>query len=202
MVWMFLQGCLGKSSCRQCECCRPSSLIQFALSCFDHRCLFLFLFPQPVPEEQQSGEEFGYLVAFRPLGSSTWIKTVLASADVSRYVYRNDSVAPLSRFEATVGVFNSMGEGPFSRIVKVFSAEEGEGFALGTGRMHNEDGDSRRGVVVLLTESMHNSCLSSTEPSAAPSRVWAHSISASEIEVYWEPVPPRSSTENIIGYEV
>ncbi|XP_043978218.1 contactin-4 [Gambusia affinis] len=119
---------------------------------------------EPVPEEQQSGEEFGYLVAFRPLGSSTWIKTVLASADVSRYVYRNDSVAPLSRFEATVGVFNSMGEGPFSRIVKVFSAEE--------------------------------------EPSAAPSRVWAHSISASEIEVYWEPVPPRSSTENIIGYEV
>uniref|UniRef100_A0A3B3VBD5 Contactin-4-like n=1 Tax=Poecilia latipinna TaxID=48699 RepID=A0A3B3VBD5_9TELE len=120
---------------------------------------------EPVPEEQQSGEEFGYLVAFRPLGSSTWIKTVLASADVSRYVYRNDSVAPLSRFEATVGVYNSVGEGPFSRIIKVLSADEGE-------------------------------------PSAAPSRVWAHSISASEIEVYWEPVPPRSSTENIIGYEV
>ncbi|XP_014910153.1 contactin-4 [Poecilia latipinna] len=119
---------------------------------------------EPVPEEQQSGEEFGYLVAFRPLGSSTWIKTVLASADVSRYVYRNDSVAPLSRFEATVGVYNSVGEGPFSRIIKVLSADE--------------------------------------EPSAAPSRVWAHSISASEIEVYWEPVPPRSSTENIIGYEV
>uniref|UniRef100_A0A3B3TWG9 Contactin-4-like n=1 Tax=Poecilia latipinna TaxID=48699 RepID=A0A3B3TWG9_9TELE len=118
---------------------------------------------EPVPEEQQSGEEFGYLVAFRPLGSSTWIKTVLASADVSRYVYRNDSVAPLSRFEATVGVYNSVGEGPFSRIIKVLSADE--------------------------------------EPSAAPSRVWAHSISASEIEVYWEPVPPRSSTENIIGYE-
>uniref|UniRef100_A0A3B3TX27 Contactin-4-like n=1 Tax=Poecilia latipinna TaxID=48699 RepID=A0A3B3TX27_9TELE len=102
---------------------------------------------EPVPEEQQSGEEFGYLVAFRPLGSSTWIKTVLASADVSRYVYRNDSVAPLSRFEATVGVYNSVGEGPFSRIIKVLSADEGE-------------------------------------PSAAPSRVWAHSISASEIEVH------------------
>ncbi|MEQ2304460.1 Contactin-3 [Ameca splendens] len=119
---------------------------------------------EPVPEEQQSGEEFGYLVAFRPLGSSTWIKTVLASADVSRYVYRNDSVAPLSQFEATVGVYNSMGEGPFSRIVKVLSAEE--------------------------------------EPSAAPSRVWARSVSASEVEVYWEPVSPRSSTEKIIGYEV
>lgn len=157
MVWMFLQGCVGKSYCRHCECCGPSSLIQYTLSCFDHRCLFLFLFPQPVPEEQQSGEEFGYLVAFRPLGSSTWIKTVLASADVSRYVYKNDSVAPLSRFEATVGVFNSVGEGPFSRIIKVLSAEEGEAFALGTGRIHNEDGDSRRGVDVLLTEAMNNS---------------------------------------------
>ncbi|XP_036008044.1 contactin-4 isoform X1 [Fundulus heteroclitus] len=119
---------------------------------------------EPVPEEQQSGEEFGYLVAFRPLGSSTWVKTVLASADVSRYVYRNDSLAPLSQFEATVGVYNSMGEGPFSRVVKVLSAEE--------------------------------------EPYAAPSRVWARSLSASEVEVYWEPVPPRTSSEKIIGYEV
>uniref|UniRef100_A0A3Q2PQM8 Fibronectin type-III domain-containing protein n=1 Tax=Fundulus heteroclitus TaxID=8078 RepID=A0A3Q2PQM8_FUNHE len=89
--------------------------------------------------------------------------TVLASADVSRYVYRNDSLAPLSQFEATVGVYNSMGEGPFSRVVTVLSAEE--------------------------------------EPYAAPSRVWARSLSASEVEVYWEPVPPRTSSEKIIGYE-
>uniref|UniRef100_A0A3Q2C979 Fibronectin type-III domain-containing protein n=1 Tax=Cyprinodon variegatus TaxID=28743 RepID=A0A3Q2C979_CYPVA len=107
---------------------------------------------EPVPEEQQGGEEFGYLIAFRPLGSSTWIKTVLASADVSRYVYRNDSIAPLSPFEATVGVYNSIGEGPFS-------------------------------------------------PSVAPSGVWARSVSASEVEVYWEPVLSRSTTEKIIGYE-
>ncbi|XP_015243548.1 PREDICTED: contactin-4-like isoform X2 [Cyprinodon variegatus] len=119
---------------------------------------------EPVPEEQQGGEEFGYLIAFRPLGSSTWIKTVLASADVSRYVYRNDSIAPLSPFEATVGVYNSIGEGPFSRIVKVLTAEE--------------------------------------EPSVAPSGVWARSVSASEVEVYWEPVLSRSTTEKIIGYEV
>uniref|UniRef100_A0AAQ5ZG08 Contactin 4 n=1 Tax=Amphiprion ocellaris TaxID=80972 RepID=A0AAQ5ZG08_AMPOC len=116
---------------------------------------------EPVPEEQQSGEDFGYVVAFRPLGSSTWIQTVLASPDASRYIYRNESIAPLSQFEVTVGVYNSMGEGPFSRVVRVFSAEE--------------------------------------EPSEAPSRVWARALSASEVEVYWEPIPPRSSSEKIIS---
>ncbi|XP_047437898.1 contactin-4 [Mugil cephalus] len=119
---------------------------------------------EPVPEEQQSGEDFGYVVAFRPLGSSTWIQTVLASSDASRYIYRNDSIAPLSQFEVTVGVFNSMGEGPFSQVVRVFSAEE--------------------------------------EPSEAPSRVWARAVSASEVEVFWEPVPSMSSSEKIVAYEV
>uniref|UniRef100_A0A3Q0SQA0 Fibronectin type-III domain-containing protein n=1 Tax=Amphilophus citrinellus TaxID=61819 RepID=A0A3Q0SQA0_AMPCI len=117
---------------------------------------------EPVPEEQQSGEGFGYVVAFRPLGSSTWIQTVLASPDASRYIYRNDSIAPLSQFEVTVGVYNNVGEGPFSRVVRVLSAEE---------------------------------------PSEAPSRVWARALSASEIEVYWAPVSPRSSSEKIVAYE-
>ncbi|XP_068578147.1 contactin-4 isoform X1 [Cebidichthys violaceus] len=119
---------------------------------------------EPVPEEQQSGEDFGYVVAFRPLGSSTWIQTVLASPDASRYIYRNDSVAPLSQFEVKVGVYNGMGEGPFSPVDTVFSAEE--------------------------------------EPSEAPSRVWARAVSASEIEVYWEPIPSGSGSGKIIAYEV
>ncbi|KAK7916148.1 hypothetical protein WMY93_011909 [Mugilogobius chulae] len=107
---------------------------------------------EPVPEEQQSGEEFGYIVAFRPVESRTWIQAVVASPDASRYVYRNDSL----------GVFNSQGEGPFSRTITVLSAEE--------------------------------------EPSQAPSRVWARSVSSSEIEVFWESIP--RSTEKIITYEV
>ncbi|XP_068449869.1 contactin-4 isoform X2 [Clinocottus analis] len=119
---------------------------------------------EPVPEEQQSGEDFGFVVAFRPFGSSTWIQTVLASADASRYIYRNDSVAPLSQFEVKVGVYNSMGEGPFSLVVTVSSAEE--------------------------------------EPTEAPSRVWARAVSASEIEVYWEPIPSGSGSGKIIAYEV
>uniref|UniRef100_A0A8C6UEA4 Contactin 3a, tandem duplicate 1 n=1 Tax=Neogobius melanostomus TaxID=47308 RepID=A0A8C6UEA4_9GOBI len=115
---------------------------------------------EPVPEEQQSGEDFGYIVAFRPFGSSTWIQSVLTSPDATRYIYRNDSLLPLSQYEVRVGVFNSHGEGPFSRTVTVLSAEE--------------------------------------EPSEAPSRVWARSVSSSEIEVFWEPIPNGSGTEKII----
>uniref|UniRef100_A0A8C4Z783 Contactin-4-like n=1 Tax=Gadus morhua TaxID=8049 RepID=A0A8C4Z783_GADMO len=107
---------------------------------------------EPIPEELQSGEDLGYVVAFRPQGSGVWSQAVLASPDASRYVYWNDSVAPLSRYEVKVGVYNAVGEGPFSPMVTVLSAED--------------------------------------EPSEAPSRVWARSVSSSKIEVYWEPVPP------------
>lgn len=81
---------------------------------------------QPVSEEHQSGEDFGYVVAFRPAGSRTWIQTVLASPDASRYIYKDDSIEPLTLFEVKVGVYNSIGEGQFSRVVRVFSAEEGK----------------------------------------------------------------------------
>lgn len=83
-------------------------------------------FFQPVSEEQHAGEDFGYVVAFSALGSATWMQAAVASSDASRYVYRNQSVAPLSPFEVKVGVYNSRGEGPFSRVVRVFSAENGE----------------------------------------------------------------------------
>ncbi|CAL8403311.1 unnamed protein product [Arctogadus glacialis] len=119
---------------------------------------------EPIPEELQSGEDLGYVVAFRPQGSGVWSQAALASPDASRYVYWNDSVAPLSRYEVKVGVYNTMGEGPFSPVVTVLSAED--------------------------------------EPSEAPSRVWARSVSSSKIEVYWEPVPPGPGSGRITGYEV
>lgn len=86
----------------------------------------MLLCTQPVSEEHQGGEDFGYVVAFRPVGSSTWIQTVVASPDASRYIYKDDNVAPLTQFEVKVGVYNSNGEGQFSHVVRVFSAEEGK----------------------------------------------------------------------------
>lgn len=78
-----------------------------------------------MPEELQNGEKFGYIVAFRPLSTMTWKQSVLAPADASRYVYKNESLSPLTRFEVKVGVYNSVGEGPFSSVVVVYSADEG-----------------------------------------------------------------------------
>lgn len=83
------------------------------------------LLSQTVPEELQNGRGFGYVVAFRPYGKMIWMLTVLASADASRYVFRNESVHPFSPFEVKVGVFNNKGEGPFSPTTVVYSAEEG-----------------------------------------------------------------------------
>ncbi|XP_029418670.1 contactin-3 isoform X2 [Nannospalax galili] len=78
----------------------------------------------PVPEELQNGGGFGYVVAFRPLGVTTWIQTVVTSPDSPRYVFRNESIMPFSPYEVKVGVYNNKGEGPFSPVTTVFSAEE------------------------------------------------------------------------------
>ncbi|MCJ8729308.1 hypothetical protein PDJAM_G00104640 [Pangasius djambal] len=119
---------------------------------------------EPVPEELQNGDEFGYVVAFRLLGSLVWMQSVVPSVDASRYVFKNDSFPPLSQFEVKVGVYNSIGEGPYSHVSVIYSAEE--------------------------------------EPSIAPTKVWAHSLSSSELQVFWDPILPSHSKSMISGYEV
>uniref|UniRef100_A0A8C1CT42 Contactin 3b n=1 Tax=Cyprinus carpio carpio TaxID=630221 RepID=A0A8C1CT42_CYPCA len=80
---------------------------------------------EPVPEELQNGEGFGYIIAFRPVGMVTWTRAVISAPSVTRYVFRNDTIPPFSPFNIKVGAFNNRGEGPFSSIATVFSAEEG-----------------------------------------------------------------------------
>ncbi|XP_060095553.1 contactin-4 isoform X1 [Heteronotia binoei] len=79
---------------------------------------------ETVPEELQNGGGFGYVVAFRPLGTTSWMQTVVASPDASRYVFRNESLPPFSPYEVKVGVYNNKGEGSFSPITTVYSADE------------------------------------------------------------------------------
>ncbi|KAG1962728.1 contactin-3 [Pimephales promelas] len=79
---------------------------------------------EPVPEELQNGEGFGYIIAFRPVGMVTWTRAVISALSVTRYVFRNDTIPPFSPFNVKVGAFNNRGEGPFSTIATVFSAEE------------------------------------------------------------------------------
>ena len=81
--------------------------------------------PQPVPEELQSGPGFGYVVAFRPLGAQGWMQAAVTSPDASRYVFKNESIPPFSAYQVKVGVYNNKGEGPFSPVTTIHSAEEG-----------------------------------------------------------------------------
>ncbi|KAM6981136.1 contactin-3 [Aplochiton taeniatus] len=79
---------------------------------------------EPVSEELQNGEGFGYIIALRPLGAVTWTRAVISTPGAARYVFRNDTIPPFSPFDVKVGAFNNRGEGPFSSIATVFSAEE------------------------------------------------------------------------------
>lgn len=119
---------------------------------------------EPVPEELQSGPGFGYVVAFRPLGAPGWMQAAVTSPDASRYVFKNESIPPFSPYQVKVGVYNNMGEGPFSPVTTIYSAEE--------------------------------------EPSRAPGRLRAKSVSASEVEVTWKPLAWSNSRRRILGYEL
>uniref|UniRef100_A0A3B5L8B8 Contactin 3a, tandem duplicate 2 n=1 Tax=Xiphophorus couchianus TaxID=32473 RepID=A0A3B5L8B8_9TELE len=77
----------------------------------------------PVPEELQNGESFGYIIAFRAFGEVSWTHVATSAPGASRYVYRNDSLAPFSPFHVKVGTYNSKGQGPFSPVVTIYSAE-------------------------------------------------------------------------------
>ncbi|XP_060897356.1 contactin-3 [Labrus mixtus] len=79
---------------------------------------------EPVPEELQNGEGFGYIIAFRALGTVMWTRAVISIPGVARYVFRNDTISPFSPFDVKVGAYNNRGEGPFSSIATVYSAEE------------------------------------------------------------------------------
>uniref|UniRef100_A0A8C6Q6E4 Contactin 3 n=1 Tax=Nothobranchius furzeri TaxID=105023 RepID=A0A8C6Q6E4_NOTFU len=81
---------------------------------------------EPVPEELQNGESFGYIIAFRAFGEVSWTHVATSAPGASRYVYRNESIAPFSPFHVKVGTYNSKGQGPFSPVVTIYSAETGE----------------------------------------------------------------------------
>ncbi|XP_054905364.1 contactin-4 isoform X2 [Poeciliopsis prolifica] len=79
---------------------------------------------EPVPEEMQGGPGFGYVVAFRPLGAPGWMQAAVTSPDASRYVFKNETIPPFSPYQVKVGVYNNKGEGPFSPVTTIYSAEE------------------------------------------------------------------------------
>uniref|UniRef100_A0AAR2K3A3 Contactin 4 n=1 Tax=Pygocentrus nattereri TaxID=42514 RepID=A0AAR2K3A3_PYGNA len=184
---------------------------------------------EPVPEELQNGEEFGYVVAFRLLGSSVWIQSVVPSVDASRYVFKNDSIPPLSRFEVKVGVYNSMGEGPFNPEVIVYSAEEGrdnfnvqwweEGTPVSDARKEKVAGSPARitglkgSTVYLVSVRATNSggvgpasvpvniTTKKPPPSQPPGNIeW--NLTNSKIFLNWEHVKAMENESEVTGYKV
>jgi len=75
--------------------------------------------------EYQNGDGFGYILAFRREGAEPWTVVRVPHVDSSRYVHTNSSLSPYSPFQVKIQAYNRRGEGPFSQIAVVHSAEEG-----------------------------------------------------------------------------
>uniref|UniRef100_A0A8C7D1U6 Contactin-4-like n=1 Tax=Oncorhynchus kisutch TaxID=8019 RepID=A0A8C7D1U6_ONCKI len=151
---------------------------------------------EPIPEELQNGEEFGYIVAFRSLGTTMWKQTVLPSPDASRYTFRNDSIPPLCQFEVKVGVYNNEGEGPSSHVVVVYSAEEVlEVFLMLPGvRAQNSAGAGPSSPAVNVTTKK-------PPPSQPPGNIeW--NLTNSKIFLKWEHVKAMGNESEVTGYKV
>ncbi|XP_041639135.1 contactin-3 [Cheilinus undulatus] len=121
---------------------------------------------EPVPEEVQNGEGFGYIIAFRPLGTVMWTRAVISIPGVARYTFRNDTIPPFSPFDVKVGAYNNRGEGPFSSIATVYSAEEVPSLAP-------------KGVRTKSVSAAHVEVIWEAVP-AIPERVLGYEV------VYWE----------------
>lgn len=76
--------------------------------------------------EYQNGDGFGYILAFRKQGMPTWTVVRVPHVESSRYVYSNESLSAYCPFEVRIKAYNKKGEGPFSQIAVVHTAEEGE----------------------------------------------------------------------------
>uniref|UniRef100_A0A667YCI8 Contactin 2 n=1 Tax=Myripristis murdjan TaxID=586833 RepID=A0A667YCI8_9TELE len=78
----------------------------------------------PMAREYQNGDGFGYILAFRRNDTEAWTVVPIAHVESSRYVYSNQSLTPYCPFEVKIKAYNRRGEGPFSQVALVHSAEE------------------------------------------------------------------------------
>lgn len=117
----------------------------------------------------------------------------MTSADSTTYKYRDETFPPLTPFEVKVGVYNNKGDGPFSDVVIIHSAEGGELlFVVAWFLKELAEYCWQFVIVTILTRF--------TEPREAPSDVKVYSISSSEIKVTWKPPNPEPGRPR--GYEV
>uniref|UniRef100_A0A670JDW7 Contactin 6 n=1 Tax=Podarcis muralis TaxID=64176 RepID=A0A670JDW7_PODMU len=180
-------------------------------------------------EELQYGEGFGYIIMFRPLGSASWTKAVVASVEASKYIYRNESITPLFPFEVKVGVFNHEGVGTMSPIYIVYSGEDGKqnhpcltifDIDSATGKVRVNGNITAKNITSLRANTMYFATVrafntAGTGPSSVPVNVTtkkappsqrpaniAWKLTNSKICLNWEHVKTMENESEVLGYKI
>lgn len=81
---------------------------------------------QPVQPQYYYGSNFGYIIAFKPNDGFEWHKVTVADPLARRYIHKDPSISPATKFDVKVKAFNSVGEGPYSLTAVIYSAQDGE----------------------------------------------------------------------------
>ncbi|XP_066523401.1 contactin-1a [Hoplias malabaricus] len=79
---------------------------------------------KPVQPQYFYGSNFGYIIAFKPENGTEWRKVTVADPKAKQYVHKDSSIPPATKFEVKVKAFNSKGEGPFSLVATIYSAQD------------------------------------------------------------------------------
>ncbi|XP_036432204.1 contactin-1a isoform X1 [Colossoma macropomum] len=78
----------------------------------------------PVQPQYYYGSNFGYIIAFKPEDGFQWRKVTVADPEARRYVHKDPSIPPATKFDVKVKAFNSKGEGPYSLTAAIYSAQD------------------------------------------------------------------------------
>ncbi|KAM3924204.1 contactin-1 isoform 2-T3 [Leptodactylus fuscus] len=78
----------------------------------------------PLAREYHYGDDFGYIIAFKPFNEREWRKVTVTNPESGRYIHKDDSITPATQFQVKVKAFNKMGDGPFSSTAVIYSADE------------------------------------------------------------------------------
>ena len=81
---------------------------------------------QPVKPQYYYGDNFGYIIAFKPRNGTEWRKVTVSDPLERRYTHKDATIPPYTEFDVKVKAYNHHGEGPYSRLASVFSAPEGK----------------------------------------------------------------------------
>ncbi|TSK13409.1 Contactin-1a [Bagarius yarrelli] len=78
----------------------------------------------PVQPQYYYGSNFGYIIAFKPQDTTQWHRVTISDPRASRYIHKDPSIPPATKFDVKVKAFNNEGEGPYSLTAVIYSAQD------------------------------------------------------------------------------